>query len=211
MPQQPLTDVVRVAVHAPDTIDRAGLVSFFQHDRRLSEISSTQDADVTVVAVDTVDTSALDLLRGLCNRPDARFVVVVGRRWHAEVSAAVDCGVRAVLWRDSFTPPVFARTLMAVAHGGGSFPPALLGTLMEQVQRIHREVLTPHGLTASGVSHREVDVLRLLAEGRELAEIAQKLSYSERTVKYTLYGLMKRLQLRNRAQAVSYAIRSGLI
>ncbi|MFF4302676.1 response regulator transcription factor [Streptomyces sp. NPDC001601] len=58
---------------------------------------------------------------------------------------------------------------------------------------------------------REVDVLRLLAEGWELADIADKLGFSERTIKYVLYGLMKRLDLRNRAHAVSYAIRAGLI
>ncbi|WP_256069858.1 MULTISPECIES: LuxR C-terminal-related transcriptional regulator [unclassified Streptomyces] len=41
--------------------------------------------------------------------------------------------------------------------------------------------------------------------------MAIKLSYSERTVKYILYGLMKRFSLRNRAHAVSYAIRAGII
>ncbi|WP_239013681.1 response regulator transcription factor [Streptomyces sioyaensis] len=51
----------------------------------------------------------------------------------------------------------------------------------------------------------------MVSEGKELAEIAAKLCYSERTVKYILYGLMKRLQLRNRSHAVSYAIRAGLI
>ena len=116
-----------------------------------------------------------------------------------------------MLWRDTFTPAAFVRTLLTVADGGGSFPPTLQGTLMEQVQWTHREVLAPRGLTASGVSPRELDVLRLVSEGRELSEIATKLCYSERTVKYILYGLMKRLQLRNRAHAVSYAIRAGLI
>jgi DNA-binding NarL/FixJ family response regulator len=61
------------------------------------------------------------------------------------------------------------------------------------------------------MTDREIDVLRLLAEGRELTEIAQKLAYSERTVKNILYGVMKRFQLRNRTQAVSYAHRAGLI
>lgn len=54
-------------------------------------------------------------------------------------------------------------------------------------------------------------MLRLVAEGTELADIATKLSYSERTVKYILYGVMKRLHLKNRAHAVSYAIRAGII
>jgi DNA-binding NarL/FixJ family response regulator len=213
MPQQVVTDTTRVVIHAPDPVTRAGLVSFLENDRRVVELSADEpyEADVMVVAMDTVDAEALDLLPTLCDRPEARFVLVVGRQWLANISMAVDQGVRAVLWRDSFTPQAFIRTLLTVASGGGSFPPALQGTLLEQVQWTHREILTPRGLNASGVTPREVDVLRLVAEGQELSEIARKLSYSERTVKYVLYGLMKRMQLRNRAHAVSYAIRSGII
>jgi DNA-binding NarL/FixJ family response regulator len=161
--------------------------------------------------MDTADGSTLGLLSSLGGDRQPRFALVVGRRWQADLYAAVDQGVRAVVWRDTFTPEIFARALLTVAEGGGSFPPALQGTLMRQVQWTHREVLTPLGLTASGVSPRERDVLCLLAEGHGLAEIAEKLSYSERTVKYVLHGLMKRMNLNNRAHAVSYAIRAGLI
>ncbi|MFF2522663.1 helix-turn-helix transcriptional regulator [Streptomyces liangshanensis] len=213
MPQQVLTDTVRVAIHSPDAIVRAGLVSYLRNDRRTREVppDRIREADVVVVAVDLADASSLDLLTGLCDKPEARFAMVVGKRWQADVAAAVDLGVRAVLWRDSFSPETFIRTLLTVTEGGGSLPADLQGTLMEQVSRTQREVLSPRGLTASGVSPREVDVLRLVAEGEELSEIATRLSYSERTVKYILYGLMKRLHLRNRAHAVSYGIRTGLI
>ncbi|WP_055612805.1 helix-turn-helix transcriptional regulator [Streptomyces phaeochromogenes] len=213
MPQQVLTDTVRVAIHAPDAIVRAGLLSYLHNDRRIREVppDKLREADVIVVTVDVADSSTLDLLHSLCDRPDARFALVVGKGWHADVSAAVDRGVRAVLWRDSFSQAAFIRTLHTIADGGGSLPPTLQGTLMEQVRWAQRELLAPRGLTASGISPREVDVLRLVAEGTELADIATKLSYSERTVKYILYGVMKRLHLKNRAHAVSYAIRAGII
>ncbi|MFI9075414.1 response regulator transcription factor [Streptomyces sioyaensis] len=213
MPEQILTGTVRVAVHSPDAVVHAGLVSSLKHDRRVQEVPAERihEADAVVAAFDTVDATALDRLRALSDRPDTRFLLVAGRHWRADVSAAIDRGVRAVLWRDTFTPSAFVRALLTVADGGGSFPPTLQGALMEQVRWTHREVLAPRGLTASGVSPRELDVLRLVSEGKELAEIAAKLCYSERTVKYILHGLMKRLQLRNRSHAVSYAIRAGLI
>lgn len=212
MAQQTLTSTVCVAVHSCDAVIRKGLVSSLEHDRRFREVPPERlhEADAIVAAFDTVDAAALDQLRDLSDKPDARFLVVAGK-WQADVSAAVDRGVRAVLWRDAFTPPAFIRTLHTVADGGGSLPPTLQGTLMEQVQWTRREVLAPLGLTSSGISPREVDVLRLVSEGKELSEIATMLCYSERTVRYTLYGLMKRLQLRNRAHAVSFAIRAGLI
>jgi DNA-binding NarL/FixJ family response regulator len=50
-----------------------------------------------------------------------------------------------------------------------------------------------------------------MADGMDTAEIATKLSYSERTVKNVFYGLTNRLHLRNRPHAVAYALRKGMI
>ena len=213
MSEQSLTNTVRVAIHALDLITRTGLSSYLQDDGRTFEVplDEMEEADVVVVVVDVADVSVLEVLHSLSDRPDVRFVMVVGQQWQADISTAVNHGVRAVLWRDALTPAMFIRTLLTIMEGGGSFPPTLQGTLMEQVQWIQREVLAPQGLTASGVSSREADVLRLIAEGKEVTEIATKLAYSERTVRHVLSGLMKRLQLRNRAHAVSYAIRAGII
>jgi DNA-binding CsgD family transcriptional regulator len=90
-------------------------------------------------------------------------------------------------------------------------PPNLVGELLKHIERLQRDVLTPHGLTAAGLTPREVDVLRLMADGLDTAEIAGKLCYSERTVKNVIYGVTHRLKLRNRSHAVAYALRSGLI
>ena len=54
-------------------------------------------------------------------------------------------------------------------------------------------------------------MLRLVAEGLDTSEIAEKTSYSELTVKNVLHEVTTRLQLRNRAHAVGYALRNGLI
>jgi DNA-binding NarL/FixJ family response regulator len=72
-------------------------------------------------------------------------------------------------------------------------------------------MLDPQGMTFSGLSAREIEVLRLVAEGFDTAHIAMQLSYSERTVKNVLHDLTTRLQLRNRSHAVAYALREGLI
>ena len=85
-------------------------------------------------------------------------------------------------------------------------PPDLLGTLLDQVKRLKQQVPISNGLEP-----REIDVLRLLADGLGTHQIAEKLCYSERTVKNVLHGIMTRLNLRNRAHAVAYAMRAGLV
>ena len=72
-------------------------------------------------------------------------------------------------------------------------------------------MLEPRGLTFTGLASREIEVLRLIAEGYDTTEVAKALSYSERTVKNVLHDVTSRLQLRNRSHAVAYALREGLI
>jgi DNA-binding NarL/FixJ family response regulator len=79
------------------------------------------------------------------------------------------------------------------------------------VGRLQRQVLAPRGLRFSGLSDREVEVLRLVAEGLDTGEIARQLAFSERTIKSVLHDVTTRLQLRNRAHAVAFAVREGFI
>ncbi|MEV7326325.1 response regulator transcription factor [Streptomyces sp. NPDC093970] len=205
---------ISVAVHAADPITRLGLVGHIRSEPRLSLVATAQiqEADVIVVALDTVVVATLDLLRQLsAGMSEPRFLLVVADDWQADLYAALERGVRAVMWRTEFTPHAFTNSVVGVGEGRGDFSPELQGRLVDQVLRINRDVLTPHGLTASGLTPREIDVLRLVSEGCDLEEIAQKLSYSERTVKNTIYNLMKRLEFRNRTHAVAYAVRCGLI
>ena len=90
-------------------------------------------------------------------------------------------------------------------------PGDLLARLLHQVGRLQRQVLAPRGIDLSGLTDREIAVLRLVAEGLDTSEIARRLCYSERTIKNVIHDVTSRLQLRNRSQAVAYAMREGLI
>ncbi|HEY5834365.1 response regulator transcription factor [Streptomyces sp.] len=168
-------------------------------------------ADVVVVAVQTADNTAMDLLRSLPVLPQARFVLVVSGGWYADLTVMAERGVRAVVWRAEAHRQTLVRAVLAVGAGEADLPLAVQGELLDQANRLQRNVLMPRGLTASGLTTREIDVLRLAAQGLELAEIAEAMCYSERNIKKILYGLINRLGLRNRVHAVSYAIRNGLI
>ena len=61
------------------------------------------------------------------------------------------------------------------------------------------------------LSERQIEVLQLMAQGKTNQEIGDALFITERTVKYHTREILQKLHLRNRAQMVAYAVRSGLI
>jgi DNA-binding NarL/FixJ family response regulator len=204
---------VPVLIEAKDPITRLGMAGQLRGrpELRLLTESEAGEAAVAVVVVDGLSEQEVSELRRLHRRLPARLVLVPTDIDDSGMSAAVECGVVGVVRRTEASAERLAQVIVAAARGEGSVPADLLGRLLKQMGRLQREVLDPRGITLSVLTTREADVLRLLADGLETREIATKLSYSERTVKNVLHGLTTRLQLRNRAHAVAYALRHDLI
>ena len=120
-------------------------------------------------------------------------------------------GASGLIRREDADAERLIRVITATARGDGSVPPDLLGRLFSQLGRLQHHVLTPRGLTIAGLTEREIEVLRLVADGFDTAEIAKKLAYSERTIKNVLHDVVSRFGLRNRTHAVAYALREGFI
>jgi DNA-binding NarL/FixJ family response regulator len=166
---------------------------------------------VAVIVVDEVDDRTSRAIRSLVRAGATRVVVVAGRLDDTAVLAVTEAGACGLLRRADAGPERLVPAVAAAAAGEGTLPPDLLGRLLEQVGQLQRQVLNPRGLTFSGLTDRELQVLRLLADGCDTAEIAHTLAYSERTVKNILHDVTSRLHLRNRSHAVAWALRQGLI
>jgi DNA-binding NarL/FixJ family response regulator len=175
------------------------------------EACELDQATVAVVVTHVLDEETVRVLRALQRGGVPRTVLVAGVIDDATLVAAAEAGVCGLLRRSETTPESLVRALVRVAAGEGEVPPDLLGRLLNQVGRLQRQVLAPRGLTFSGLTPRETEVLRLVADGHDTSEIATRLCFSERTVKNVLHDVMTRLQLRNRSHAVAYALREGLI
>lgn len=204
---------VRVALQATDPLSRAGLVNMLQPRAELKVLARTEraDADVLVVAADRLTADVVAALRRTAAETGTPVVLITNEITETELLTAVECRVVAVLPRPAVTAERLAHSITAAAAGGGVMPPNLVGELLKHIERLQREVLAPYGLNASGLTQREIDVLRLMADGLDTTEIAGRLCYSERTVKNVIYGVTHRLKLRNRSHAVAYALRSGII
>jgi DNA-binding NarL/FixJ family response regulator len=202
-----------VAVHASDPISREGALSQLrQHPViDLREETETGPDTVALLISETLDETALSRLRKLVRSEGARAVLVVSTIRETELLDVIECGVGAIVWRHEATAHRLVQAVVAASRGDGDLPADLLGRLISQVGSLHRTASNHPGAPSSGLAPREVDVLRLVAEGLDTGEIASKLSYSERTVKNVMHGLTTRLHLRNRAHAVAHALREGYI
>lgn len=204
---------VSVYVYAADPVSAAGVASELRlrPDLLIVGESELDQAQVAVVVADELDVATIRTVRAIQRNGCPRVVMVVTHLDDAGLLAAVEAGACGILRRSEAVSERMAEAVMIAAKGDGSVPPDLLGRLLDQMSRLQRQVLAPRGLSLSGFSDREVDILRLLADGWDTAAIAIKLSYSERTVKQVIHDITTRLQLRNRSHAVAYAVRQGLI
>lgn len=207
-----MTQRTSVFVYAEDLLLEAGLVSQLRARPELVLVGESElgQAAVALVAADTTDEPAIRVVRALQRNGCPRVVMVVSRLDDASLLVAVEAGACGLVRRSEATSERLVSAIAAAARGDGTVPPDLLGRLLAEVGRAQRDG-TGRGYGLRHLSEREVDVLRLLAEGLDTAEVAGKLAYSERTIKNVLHEVTSRLQLRNRTHAVAYAVREGLI
>jgi len=204
---------ISVYVYASDPISQVGVASQLRQRPEVAVVdqANIDGAEVAVVIAESVDDALVRILRAIQRGGVPRTILVATMLDDAAVVAAAEAGVSALLRRHEATPERLTDVIRRVAAGEAEMPPDLLAKLLGQVGKLQRQVLSPRGLTFSGLTEREIEVLRLVANGCDTAEIARVLCFSERTFKSILHDVTTRLQLRNRAHAVAFAVREGLI
>lgn len=208
-----INERVPVLLQGGDAISQAGLAATLkaQSEIQLVESDDAWPECVVMLTVDRIDDDTRQRLRALQRRGFRRIVLISSHVDDGDLMAVVEDGVSAVTRRSETTPELLVRLAKAASRGDGVVPADLLGRLLDRVSRLQRNVLEPKGLNLAGISERETAVLRLVADGFDTREIAERLCYSQRTVKTILYDITNRFQLRNRSHAVAYALREGLI
>jgi DNA-binding NarL/FixJ family response regulator len=215
------TEQIPVVLHAADVITRAGVlaalrsrpeVRVLEDDTPSTSLPAAPDErTVVLVVAESWDEPTRQLFRRMQMQGCRSIVLVAGEMSDSDLLEVVSIGVSAVIRRAEATPDTLVRLVKATAAGDGTLPPDLLGRLLNRVSRLQHQVLQPRGWDLAGISTREAEVLRMVADGLETAEIAERLCYSQRTVKGILHDITGRFQLRNRAHAVAFALREGLI
>ncbi len=206
---------IRIFVVDDHPVVRAGLVTILGTQPDFVVVGEAEDADTAINRLLTLrpDVLLLDLeMPGgdgvdVLNRAresgsDARALVFTAFDADDRILAAVRAGAQGYLLKGAPREELF-RAIRVVHAGGSLLEPVVASKLLRQV----RHPATPD----VRITARELEVLRLVARGRQNKEIARDLAVTERTVKFHLSALMRKLGVSNRVEAVSAAIRLGLI
>ncbi len=138
----------------------------------------------------------------LAEAPDAKVLVVSawGDDW--SVSRAVEAGCHGYLLKEQGLDEL-VDGIQAVARGEATFAPSVLSRVLK--------LLRPGTVQAETLTARETEVLRRLADGLTTEQIAADLYVSVNTVRNHVNNIIRKLNVHSRLEAVSYAIRNGLI
>lgn len=139
-------------------------------------------------------------------RPSTRILVLTSFAADDKVFPAVKAGALGYLLKDS-TPQQLVEAIRQVARGEPSLEPSI-------ARKVLQELSNPGGgtgrQTSDPLTEREMDVLRLIAQGMSNREIAAKIFVAEWTVRSHVSNILGKLHLADRTQAALYALREGL-
>lgn len=158
--------------------------------------------DIRMPGVDGLEATRLIQAR----HPQMRIVILTVSEEDADLFEAIKSGAAGYLQK-SLDSEQFFTLLESVLRGEAGLTPVMAGKILNEFAHP-----TEEGQAADDdLTPRERQVLELVARGATNSEIAERLVISENTVKFHMKNILQKLQARNRAEVVAYALRSGLI
>lgn len=209
---------VRVLIADDHTLVRESLVGVLQ-DAGIEVVAQAADGietleralevrpDVVVVDISMPRLNGIEVVRRLREAlPETRVLVLTMHEEEEYVLHVVRAGAAGYLVKDSPASELVAAVLSLHA-GRGYFGPQAAKTLADQVQHPERSMEDPYG----SLTPREREVFHLMVEGLTTKEIARRLDISAKTGENHRARVLDKLDVRNTAELVRYAVKRGLL
>ena len=210
---------IRIVVADDHPIVRAGIIGLLEAEAGLEVVGEAADGAeaVAVAASERPDLVLMDLrmphLDGaaatagiLAEVPGTRVLVLTTYETDDHILAAIEAGASGYLLKAAPQAEIVAG-IRAVAAGETVLAPSIAAKLVSRVRADAASVASP----SPSLSPRELEVLRLVADGRSNPEIARVLFIGEATVKTHLLHVFEKLEVNDRTRAVTRAMELGII
>ncbi len=212
-----MTEPIRVFIVDDHSIVRKGVRALLSTERDIQVVGEASDGTEAVAQVPALcpDVILMDLvmpkmdgieaIRQITARqPEMRILVLTSFAADDKVFPAIKAGALGYLLKDS-GPQELVQAIHQVYRGEPALEPSIALKVLTELSHPPKKPPTPDPLT-----ERELDVLRLVAEGRSNKEIAELLVITEMTVRTHVSNILSKLHLASRTQAALYALREGL-
>jgi DNA-binding NarL/FixJ family response regulator len=154
--------------------------------------------DVALLDLQLPDMSGFDLIKKIKDKsPNARIIVLSSHEGDVDIQRALEAGAQGYVAKGIVRDELL-EIIRGVHAGKRRLPPAVAQKLAEH-------------MADEPISPRELEVLSLMAAGKRNKEIASELSIAEDTVKMHVRNILSKLQVNDRTEAVTIAIRRGII
>jgi len=203
-------DAIRILVAEDHTVVRDGLVAIIKQEKDMEVVADTGDGkqavelwerhrpDITLMDLQLPGINGLNAISAIrAADPKARIIILTTFDCEEDIYRGMCAGAKSYLIKDVRREELF-QCIREVHAGGSSLPPLVAGKLAE---RLPAEDLTP----------RELEVLRLLAEGKPNKLIGVDLAITEVTVKSHVQSVFRKLNVLSRTEAIAVANRKGLL
>ena len=212
-------DTIRILVVDDHPIVRQGVRSVLSNHADLAIVGEADSAaslfaslgslqpDVVLLDIRMPGQNGIETTQRLKHeRPDAKVIILTTYDDDEFLFGALRAGADGYLLK-STSHEVLAASIRQVAHGERLLSPSLVGKVMGEFQTLAKE----KARADSGLTDQELQILKMIAAGATSKEMAEKMYWSEATVKRKVQDIIEKMGASNRAQAVAEANRRGLL
>lgn len=217
------SDRIRVMICDDHALFRRGLIMVLEAEDDIEVVGEAEDGrdavervadivpDVVLMDVRMPEVDGIEATRLISDQaPSAKILMLTVSDEESDLYEAIKAGATGYLLKEISIEEV-ASAVRAVVSGQSLISPSMASKLLTEFTNLAKRADERTSVPTPRLTERELEVLRLVAQGMSNREIAGELYISENTVKNHVRNILEKLHLHTRMEAVMYAVREKLL